>query len=262
MPQTVEHFQICKLLQIPRGIIVITKKHLVDAELLSLVEVETRELVKGSRLESAPVVAVDSVSGEGLDKLKTTLLDEIRMVSGMGSRLGSPNHVFRLPIDRVFTIRGFGTIVTGTPYAGSLKKGEEVTVYPADKRSQSEGHRDLQRDDGLGPGRSASGAQPERPAEGRTGPWNDRLGDQHAFPLPYAGCRRSPVRRVSWSLETARRHTLSPWKRRTHRPDLSSGRRRNPPWRVAACTAKAWKAPLSAVPRIASSYAAIPRLPP
>ena len=139
MPQTVEHFQICKLLQIPRGIIVITKKHLVDAELLSLVEVETRELVKGSRLESSPVVAVDSVSGEGLDELKTTLLDEIRMVSGMGSRLGSPNHVFRLPIDRVFTIRGFGTIVTGTPYAGSLKKGQEVTVYPADKEAKVRG---------------------------------------------------------------------------------------------------------------------------
>ncbi|MFQ5930404.1 MAG: selenocysteine-specific translation elongation factor [Acidobacteriota bacterium] len=139
MPQTVEHFQICKLLEIPRGIIVITKKNLVEEELLPLVEVEVRELVQGSRLERAPIVAVDSVSGEGMELLSETLLEEIRKSEEEIVSLQSSRQVFRLPIDRVFTIRGFGTVITGTPYAGSLKKGNAVTVHPSGKAGKVRG---------------------------------------------------------------------------------------------------------------------------
>ena len=131
MPQTIEHFQICKLLEIPRGIIAITKKALVDEELLSVVEAEVRELVAGSPLEAAPVVAVDSVSGEGVELLKETLRQEVEKSEQASMAVESTHRVFRLPIDRVFTIRGFGTVITGTPHTGVLKKGKSVTVYPA-----------------------------------------------------------------------------------------------------------------------------------
>lgn len=133
MPQTIEHFQICKLLEIPRGIIAITKKSLADEELLSVVEAEVRELVADSPLEGAPVVAVDSVSGEGIELLKDTLRQEVEKSEHAVRAAESAHRVFRLPIDRVFTIRGFGTVITGTPYTGVLKKGESVTVYPAGK---------------------------------------------------------------------------------------------------------------------------------
>ena len=133
MPQTIEHFQICKLLEIPRGIIAITKKSLADEELLSVVEAEVRELVAGSPLEKAPVVAVDSVSGEGVEILKKKLRQEVENSEHAAMAVESTHRVFRLPIDRVFTIRGFGTVITGTSYTGVLKKGESVTIYPAGK---------------------------------------------------------------------------------------------------------------------------------
>lgn len=139
MPQTIEHFQICKLLEIPRGIIAITKKHLVEEELLSLVEDEIRELVQGSPLENAPIVAVDSVSGEGVELLKETLLEEIDKSQQAIIDAQRSHQIFRLPVDRIFTIRGFGTVVTGTPYAGVLKKGDAVTVYPSLKTGKVRG---------------------------------------------------------------------------------------------------------------------------
>ncbi len=133
MPQTIEHFQICKLLEIPRGIIAITKKSLADEELLAVVEAEVRELVADSPLEEAPVVAVDSVSGEGMELLREQLRQEVEMSDHAAMAVENAHRVFRLPIDRVFTIRGFGTVITGTPYTGVLKKGESVTVYPTGK---------------------------------------------------------------------------------------------------------------------------------
>ena len=133
MPQTIEHFQICKLLEISAGIVVITKKDLVEPELLSLVEKEIQELVRGSFLEKAPVIAVDSLSGEGLSELREILWQELRRAE-QEIPVSSPlNRVFRLPIDRVFSIRGFGTVVTGTPHTGQLKKGESISVYPSGK---------------------------------------------------------------------------------------------------------------------------------
>ena len=149
MPQTIEHFQICKLLEIPRGVIAITKKHLVEEELLSLVEAEIRELVEGSPLENAPIVAMDSVSGEGVELLKETLLKEIGKSQQDITAARRSHQIFRLPVDRIFTIKGFGTVVTGTPYAGVLKKGNAVTVYPTLKTGKVRGIEIFNQEDDL-----------------------------------------------------------------------------------------------------------------
>ena len=139
MPQTIEHFQICKLLEIPRGVIALTKRHLVEEELLSVVEAEVRELVGGSPLEKAPIVAVDSLSGEGMELLKETLLEEIGKSQQDITSARRSHQIFRLPVDRIFTIKGFGTVVTGTPYSGVLRKGDTVTVYPSLKSGKVRG---------------------------------------------------------------------------------------------------------------------------
>jgi selenocysteine-specific elongation factor len=139
MPQTIEHFHICKLLEIPRGVIAITKRHLVEEELLSVVEAEVQELVEASPLEKAPIVAVDSVSGEGVELLKEKLLEEIEKSQQDITAARRSHQIFRLPVDRIFTIKGFGTVVTGTPYAGVLNKGDAVTVYPTLKTGKVRG---------------------------------------------------------------------------------------------------------------------------
>ena len=139
MPQTIEHFQICKLLGISRGVIALTKKNLVERDLLSLAEMEVQELVRGSQLEQAPVVAVDSLSGEGIEDLKGALLQQIQEIEQTAVEFGETRQVFRLPVDRVFAIRGFGTVVTGTLNSGSVKKGDLVTLYPSAKAARVRG---------------------------------------------------------------------------------------------------------------------------
>ena len=139
MPQTREHFEICKLLKISGGVVVLSKKREVESELLWVVEQETRELIEGSFLENAPIIAVDSLAGEGLNELKTALFKECERI---GSKISSSQHitrVFRLPIDRVFTMRGFGTIVTGTPCSGQLNKNQMVQAYPSIKTGKIRG---------------------------------------------------------------------------------------------------------------------------
>lgn len=131
MPQTREHLDICDLLGIKRGIVTITKKDLVDEEMLELVREEIGDLVKGRFLESAPIVAVSSVTGENMDVLR----NEIHKASSAIDER-SREGIFRLPIDRVFTIRGFGTIVTGTCISGRVQVGDEVEIYPLDKRAK------------------------------------------------------------------------------------------------------------------------------
>lgn len=127
MPQTREHLDICKILQIPRGLIVLTKIDLVeDPAWLDLVEEDIREAVKGSFLENAPIVRVSSKTGEGMDELVATL-SEIAATVPERDRSGP----FRLPIDRVFTIKGFGTIVTGTSSSGVVRLGDPLVVYPS-----------------------------------------------------------------------------------------------------------------------------------
>ena len=125
MPQTREHFDICRLLGIPRGIVVLTKADLADAETRAMVRQDVAELVKGSFLANAPVVDVSSTTGEGLDRLRAAIATE-------GSHVGRrpAEAAARLPIDRAFSMRGFGTVITGTLVAGTIAVDDELVVEP------------------------------------------------------------------------------------------------------------------------------------
>jgi len=135
-PQTREHFDICRLLAIRRGITVLTKSDAVDAETLSVVRLEVEDYVRGSFLDSAqsPMVAVSSLTGAGLDELKSALAQVASEVTAKNSAA-----LARLPVDRVFTMKGFGTVVTGTLVAGTIRKEEELEVFPAGKRVRVRG---------------------------------------------------------------------------------------------------------------------------
>lgn len=128
--QTREHLDILRLLDLQAGIIVITKVDLVDPGWLDLVEVEIRELVAGTFLQHAPIVRTSSVSGQGLDELRGALERAARAVAERSNpeRLHGP---FRLPIDRVFSIAGHGTVVTGSVSAGQCRVGDELSIEPA-----------------------------------------------------------------------------------------------------------------------------------
>jgi selenocysteine-specific elongation factor len=125
MPQTREHFHICQLLRVRSGLIVLTKRDLADGDMLEIATLEARELVNGSFLEAAPIVAVSSKTGEGLDDLRRVLLE---VASGVEGR--DADGPARLPIDRVFTVRGFGTVVTGTLVSGTLSVDQTVEILP------------------------------------------------------------------------------------------------------------------------------------
>ena len=126
MPQTREHFEICRLLGVKHGLVVLTKKDLVDEEMLALVREEAKGLVAGSFLEQAPVVSVSSRTGEGLEELKSTLHEIALQVPAR-----SEDFITRLPIDRAFTMSGFGAVVTGTLIAGGIEEGNELELLPA-----------------------------------------------------------------------------------------------------------------------------------
>jgi selenocysteine-specific elongation factor len=135
-PQTREHFDICRLLAIRRGITVLTKSDAVDAETLEVVRLEVEDYVRGSFLDTAqsPMVAVSSLTGAGLNDLKSELA---RVASEVAAKNSAA--LARLPIDRVFTMKGFGTVVTGTLVAGTIRKEEELEVFPARKRVRVRG---------------------------------------------------------------------------------------------------------------------------
>lgn len=132
-PQTREHFAICKLLGIGSGVIALTKSDLVERDILELVRLEVDELVAGSFLEGKAIVPVSSTTGAGLDDLRAAILAS---VSAIGDRDAS-TRVFRLPIDRVFTMKGFGSVITGTTYSGRVKVEDEVEVLPGGRRSRA-----------------------------------------------------------------------------------------------------------------------------
>ena len=135
MPQTREHFDICRLLEIKSGLVVMTKADLADDEFIELVEAEITDYVAGSFLAGAPIIRVSSKTGQGIEELKKTLLQLAAKAS-----LRDENAVARLPIDRVFTIKGFGTVVTGTLIAGHLKTGDELEILPSkNQRSRVRG---------------------------------------------------------------------------------------------------------------------------
>ncbi len=125
MPQTREHFDICRLLGIQRGVIVLTKSDLVDADTCALTELDARELVAGTALADAPVVAVSAHTGDGLAALRDAIA-----ALGQGTHSGAHSGRTRIPIDRAFSIKGFGTVVTGTLVSGTLAEGDTLTLLP------------------------------------------------------------------------------------------------------------------------------------
>jgi selenocysteine-specific elongation factor len=133
-PQTREHFDICRLLGIRRGIVVLTKADLVDNDILELVRLEVDEFVRGSFLESATVIPVSSTTGAGIAELRSEL-DTI----AAGIHEKDSSQYFRLPIDRAFSMRGFGTVITGTLVSGSVRLEQEVELHPAEKRVRIRG---------------------------------------------------------------------------------------------------------------------------
>ena len=128
MPQTREHFQICRLLQIPAGVIVISKADLVDGDTLEIVALEVRDLVKGSFLEGAPVIAVSARTGHGLDVLLDAVLAAMR-----SAQPRRQDGAVRLPIDRVFSVKGFGTVATGTLVSGTIAPEQALVVLPGER---------------------------------------------------------------------------------------------------------------------------------
>lgn len=133
-PQTREHFEICRLLGIRHGMVVLTKRDLADAEMLELARLEAAELVRGSFLDGAPVVAVSAATGEGLEELRAEM---VRLAGQIPEK--DQEGIPRLPVDRSFTLRGFGTVVTGTLVAGRLRAGEDVEVQPGGRRLRIRG---------------------------------------------------------------------------------------------------------------------------
>ena len=134
-PQTREHFDICRLLSVRCGIAVLTKSDLVDPETLEVVRLEVEEFLRGSFLgPPSPIIPVSSLTGAGLDRLKQELAKAAAEVPPRDS-----NALSRLPIDRVFTMKGFGTVVTGTLISGSIRKEEELEVFPRGQRVRVRG---------------------------------------------------------------------------------------------------------------------------
>ncbi|NLT65436.1 MAG: selenocysteine-specific translation elongation factor [Acidobacteria bacterium] len=125
MPQTREHFDICRLLGVNTGIIAITKSDMVEPDMIELVRDEIEETVAGSFLENAEIIPVSSKTGEGIDRLKKAIHD-----LSLAARARPSNKILRLPIDRAFSIRGFGTVVTGTLTSGEVQKDQEIELIP------------------------------------------------------------------------------------------------------------------------------------
>jgi len=134
MPQTREHLEICSLLGISTGVVALTKMDMVDEEWLELVREDVREVLAGTFLEEARMIPVSAHTGQGLTELKSEII-------GMAREYGVKRRsdLFRLPVDRVFTMRGHGTVVTGTSFSGRLNLGDEVLIYPEGRESRIRG---------------------------------------------------------------------------------------------------------------------------
>ncbi|MDR3090485.1 MAG: selenocysteine-specific translation elongation factor [Desulfobulbaceae bacterium] len=134
MPQTREHFEICRLLGVQTGLVVITKKDLVEPDWLEMVVEEARLFCQGSFLEDAPILAVSSSTGQGIDDLRHTL-DAMVRARTFSETFGP----FRLPVDRIFAMKGFGAVVTGTSISGRVAIGDELRLYPGEKIAKARG---------------------------------------------------------------------------------------------------------------------------
>jgi selenocysteine-specific elongation factor len=134
MPQTREHMEICSLLDIQHGLVVLTKVDLVDEEWLEMVRDEVHDFVRDTFLEGAPVIAVSSATGEGI----TDFLEALEKASAKVTPKITSG-LFRLPVDRVFTMKGFGTVITGTLISGKVRVGDQIMVYPSGITSKVRG---------------------------------------------------------------------------------------------------------------------------
>jgi selenocysteine-specific elongation factor len=134
MPQTREHLEICKLLNIRHGLVILTKIDMVEPDWLDLVREDVSEYLSDTFLADSPIVEVSSVTGQGLSELIQAI---DRLVQQIPER--EPGHIFRLPVDRVFTMKGFGTVITGTTVSGRIGTGDEVTVYPQEIHTRIRG---------------------------------------------------------------------------------------------------------------------------
>ena len=125
-PQTREHFEICRLLGVNRGVVALTKSDLVDADTTELARFEIEDYLRGTFLENAPIVPVSAKTGAGLDDLKRELHSAATQAAGKDA-----SRPFRLPIDRAFAIKGFGAVVTGTLISGSVGADDQVELFPS-----------------------------------------------------------------------------------------------------------------------------------
>ena len=128
MPQTREHFDICRLLRVRSGLVALTKSDLADAETLELARLEVRELVAGSFLDGAPIVPVSAKTGDGLDAFRRALVEVASHTAGRNT-----DGATRLPIDRVFSMKGFGTVITGTLVSGRIATDHELMLLPGER---------------------------------------------------------------------------------------------------------------------------------
>jgi len=125
MPQTTEHMEVLRLLGVKKGVVAVTKIDLVDEETVEFVEEEVREFTRGTFLEGAPVVRTSVVTGEGIERLREVLRE-----TALGVSKARAGDFFRMPIDRIFTLQGIGTIVAGTTWSGEVRKGDELVIEP------------------------------------------------------------------------------------------------------------------------------------
>ncbi len=135
MPQTREHFEILSSLGIDDGIIAVTKTDMVDDEWLEMLLEEVEDYFKGSFLEGKPVIPVSAATGEGISELKA----EIIAKCDRENKRREEKELFRLPVDRVFTMQGFGTVVTGTLMDGNVRTGDDIIIYPAGRKAKVRG---------------------------------------------------------------------------------------------------------------------------
>jgi selenocysteine-specific elongation factor len=134
MPQTREHMEICTLLNVQHGLVVLTKMDMVDEEWLELVTEDVRSFTAGSFLEDAPILPVSSMTGQGIPEL----IQALETLSASIPERSTTN-LFRLPVDRVFTMKGFGTVITGTLISGMIRVGDPVMIYPSGVTSKVRG---------------------------------------------------------------------------------------------------------------------------
>ena len=134
MPQTREHMEICTLLGVQHGLVALTKVDMVDEEMLELAQEDIKEFTRGSFLENAPIIPVSAVTGQGVPEF-------VRAVEALAKEVPDrpPSTLFRLPVDRVFTMKGFGTVITGTLVSGRVPVGDPVMVYPSGVTSKVRG---------------------------------------------------------------------------------------------------------------------------